>query len=81
MLVIGLHFCNRLQQDLNKLVKTDDDTEQNEHKDEMKGRIPADKTDRESVRQKLLECVDPIKTNDRPRECCRCYSGNSTRNT
>ena len=65
---LSLHICSRLEQDLSQFINPDDDTGCTDHKEELKGRIAADKADRESVRRKLQICIDPMNPEDHPPE-------------
>ena len=65
---LSLYICSRLEQDLEQFINPDDDTELPEHKEETKGRIAADKADRESVRRKLQQCINPMNPEDHPPE-------------
>ena len=64
----SLHICSRLEQDISSFINPDDDAELTDHKEESKGRISTDKADRESIRRKLQECIDPMNPDGHPPE-------------
>ena len=65
---LSLHICSRLEQDLSSFLYPDNDNELTGHKEESKGRISGDKADRESIRRKLQECIDPMNPDGHPPE-------------
>ena len=65
---LSLHICSRLEQDLSSFLYPDNDTELTGHKEESKGTISGDKADRESIRRKLQERIDPMNPDGHPPE-------------
>ena len=65
---LSLHICSRLEQDLSSFLYPDNDTELTGHKEESKAEISGDKADRESIKGKLLECIDSMNPEGYPPE-------------
>ena len=78
---LSLHICSRLEQDISSFINPDDDTELTDHKEESKGRISTDKTDRESIRRKLQECIDPMNPDCHPPEVVNIAIGKIAKDT
>ena len=78
---LSLHICSKLEQDLVCLIEPDDSGKQDTHKEESKGRIDSDKLDRDSIRRKLQECIDPLSPNDHPPEIVNIVLGKIAQET
>ena len=78
---LSLHICSKLEQDLVCLIEPDDNGKQDKHKEESKGRIESDKLDRNSIRRKLQECIDPMSPNDHPPEMVNIVLGKIAQET
>ena len=78
---LSLHICSRLEQDLSSFINPDDDSELTGHKEELKGRINSDKADRESIRKKLQECIDPLNPEIHPPEIVNIAIGKIAQDT
>ncbi len=63
----SLHTCNSIVRDLDKM-RDDEKPAQSNHKEEMEGRIVADKKDRDALREKLLLSIDPLDTSQHPKD-------------
>jgi hypothetical protein len=72
---LSLHVCSRLEQDVDKLLEKDQNTTQEAHKEEMKARITKDGADRESIRDKLKLCIDPLAPTSHPPNIVNIVSG------
>ena len=55
-------------QDISSFLYPDNNTELTGHKEESKGRISGDKADREWIKRKLQECIDPMNPEGHPPE-------------
>ena len=78
---LSLHICSRLEQDLVCLTEPTDNGKQNKHKEESKGRIDPDMLDRDSIRRKLQECIDPMSPDHHPPELVNIVLGKVAQET
>ena len=78
---LSLHICSRLEQDSSSFINPDDDVELTDHKEESKGRISTDKADRESIRRRLQEFIDPMNPDGHPPEVVNIAIGKITKDT
>jgi hypothetical protein len=74
-LALSLHVCSRLEQDVDKLSEKYQNTTQEAHKEEIKARITKDGADRESIRDKLKLCIDPLAPTSHPPNIVNIVSG------
>ena len=65
---LSLHICSRLEQDIISLVVKEQDISQEAHKEERKARIVSDRADRQSIRDKLKLCIDPLDPTSHPHQ-------------
>ena len=72
---LSLHICSRLEQDIISLVGKEQDLSQEAHKEEMKARIVSDGVDRQSIRDKLKLCIDPLDPTSHPPTIVNIVSG------
>jgi len=56
---LSLHICNRLMKDVAELNK-ETDTSVQSHKEEIPSRVKSDGRDRETIHQKLKQCINPL---------------------
>ena len=63
---MSIHGINTLMSDLNS-VKEDQLPSQTHHKEEAKGRIKSDATDRKAIRSKLDLTIDPFDLEQHPK--------------
>ena len=78
---LSLHICSRIEQDLQSFINPDENEKQDQHKEEMKGRIASDKSDRESIAKKLQNCIDPLNPDDHPPELVNIVLGKIAQDT
>ena len=78
---LSLHICSRLEQDLVCLTEPTDNGKQDKHKEESKGRIDSDMLDRDSIRRKLQECIDPMSPDHHPPELVNIVLGKVAQET
>ena len=72
---LSLHICSCLEQDIISLVGKEQDLSQEAHKEEMKTRIVSDGVDRQSIRDKLKLCIDPLDPTSHPPTIVNIVSG------
>lgn len=72
---MGPHICSRIEEDITNIVSPEKVDSQNQHKEELKGRITTDARDRESIRKKLELCVDPLDPTKHPETIINIASG------
>jgi len=56
---LSLHICNRLMKDVAEL-NEETDTSVQSHKEEISSRVKSDGRDRETIHQKLKQCINPL---------------------
>lgn len=78
---LGLHICCRLEQDITDLTGNNQVECQETHKEETKARLKSDGTDRESIRNKLALCIDPLNPASHPSNIVNIVSGQVADNT
>ena len=61
----SLHVCSQIEKDLNDL-KSSEITTDCKHNEEFESRISADEKDKESIRRKLEQCIDPLDSSEHP---------------
>lgn len=72
---LGLHICCRLEQDITDLTGNNQVECQETHKEETKARLKSDSTDRESIRNKLALCINPLNPTSHPSNIVNIVSG------
>ena len=74
---LSRHVCGKLLQDLSEIRGDRSKATQVQlaHKEETKARIEKDKKDRESIRQKLKDCIHPLDSSVHPGELVNVSSG------
>ena len=72
---LSLHICSRLQQDIANFAGGERHNTQENHKEETKSRIASDGSDRESIREKLQLCIDPLDHSSHPANIVNIVSG------
>ena len=78
---LSLHICSRLEQDLVCLTEPTDNGKQDKHKEESKSRIDSDMLDRDSIRRKLQEYIDPMSPDHHPPELVNIVLGKVAKET
>ena len=63
---LGLHICTQLKADVLTMAEEDKPRDVLRHKEEGSSRMQADNTDREKIKNKLLNCINPFAPESHP---------------
>ena len=73
---LGLHICSRIEEDMRSVCDSESVNDDKRHKEEMKSRIVADKKDKETIRAKLAQSIDPLDPTQHPKNLVNIVTGN-----